>query len=86
MGERVKGSAFVGVGYSAPPMSFNLAGVQAINNASLDTLGYPPFGYWYFMNEEDVAPIMDDHVRILPGIAPRSHKTDSCISSTQPTH
>lgn len=62
MGERVKGSVFIGVGYAPPPMSFNQAGVEAINNASLDTLGYPPFGYWYFMNEDDVAPIMDKHV------------------------
>ncbi|RAK76341.1 alpha/beta hydrolase [Aspergillus fijiensis CBS 313.89] len=60
-GKRVKGSAFVGVGYSPPPMSFNQAGVEAANNASLETLGYPPFGYWYFMNEDDVAPIMDQH-------------------------
>ncbi|KAJ5349881.1 hypothetical protein N7541_007608 [Penicillium brevicompactum] len=61
LGERVKGSAFVGVGYSPPPMAFNQAGVEAINNASLDAIGYPPFGYWYFMNEDDVAPIMDEH-------------------------
>ncbi|PLB54176.1 putative epoxide hydrolase [Aspergillus steynii IBT 23096] len=61
LGERVKGSAFVGVGYSPPPMSFNQAGVEAINNASLDALGYPPFGYWYFMDEDDVAPIMNKH-------------------------
>ncbi|OGM43844.1 hypothetical protein ABOM_007555 [Aspergillus bombycis] len=60
-GERLKGSAFIGVGYAPPPMSFNQAGVEAINNASLGTLGYPPFGYWYFMNQEDVAPIMDAH-------------------------
>ncbi|RDW78879.1 alpha/beta fold hydrolase [Aspergillus mulundensis] len=61
LGKRIKGSAFVGVGYAPPPMSFNEAGVEAINNASLDALGYPPFGYWYFMNEDDVAPIMDKH-------------------------
>lgn len=63
MSHRLQGVAFVGVGYAAPPMAFNQAGVELANNATLKTLGYPAFGYWYFMNEDDVAPIMDANVR-----------------------
>lgn len=65
MSERLLGVAFVGVGYSSPPMTFNQAGVEAANNATLETLGYPAFGYWYFMNDEKVAPILD--VYVSPG-------------------
>ncbi|EXM13829.1 Epoxide hydrolase-like [Fusarium oxysporum f. sp. vasinfectum] len=57
--DRLRGAAFVGVGYAAPPLAFNQAGVEIANNATLKSLGYPAFGYWYFMNSDDVAPIMD---------------------------
>lgn len=44
-------------------MAFNQAGVELANNVTPKTLGYPAFGYWYFMNDDDVAPIMDAYVR-----------------------
>lgn len=62
MSERLLGVAFVGVGHFSPPMTFIQAGVEAANNATLDTVGYPAFGYWYFMNDDRVAPIMDIYV------------------------
>lgn len=64
MPERLLGVAFVGVGYAPPPLSFNQAGVEAANNATLDTLGYPAFGYWYLMNDDRVASIMDIFVSL----------------------
>lgn len=54
--------AFLDIGYAPPPLAVDLAGVEAINNETQATLGYPIFGYWYFMNEDDAAPIQDAHV------------------------
>lgn len=62
MSWRVLGAAFVGVGYAPPPLGFNQAGVEMANKATLASVGYPTFGYWYFMNDDDVATIMDAHV------------------------
>lgn len=52
---------FLDIGYAAPPLAIDLAGVELINNETQAALGYPIFGYWYFMNEDDSAPIQDDH-------------------------
>lgn len=61
--DRLQAVIFLDIGYLAPPLPLDLAGVEAFNNATLAELGYPIFGFWYFMNEDDVAPIMDAHVR-----------------------
>ena len=43
MPERLTGLAFVSIGYSACPLSWNQLGVEAPNGTQAD-LGYPIFG------------------------------------------
>jgi hypothetical protein len=56
------GVAFLDIGYAAPPLAIDEVGVEKINNIMQAALGYPIFGYWYFMNEDDCAPSQDAHV------------------------
>ncbi|KAF4470262.1 alpha beta-hydrolase [Fusarium albosuccineum] len=57
--ERLTAVAFLTVGYSAPPLAFNEAGIDLINKATEEAVGYTTFGYWGFMSEDNAASIMD---------------------------
>ena len=62
---RLTSLTFMDIGYAAPPLAFNKAGIDSLNNLTLATLGYEVFGYWSFFNEEDSGKILNAHVRIL---------------------
>jgi hypothetical protein len=56
---------FMDIGYAAPPLGYDKAGIDSFDNLTLTTLGYEAFGYWSFFNEEDAGSILNAHVRIL---------------------
>lgn len=60
--DRFEKLAFISVPYN-PPGFFDL---DAINAQSLENLGYPQFGYWYFFNSYDAADLIVDNVRRPP--------------------
>ncbi|GAP84110.2 putative epoxide hydrolase 2 [Rosellinia necatrix] len=53
--ERFSKLVFMSAGYFAPGTFFD---VDAINAEGLESLGYTPFGYWYFFNSYDSAEII----------------------------
>nr|AUW31311.1 putative alpha/beta-hydrolase [Cladonia uncialis subsp. uncialis] len=52
---------FLDIGYSAPPLGLNAAGINALNAHSLATEGYEPSGYWAFFNETGAGRVLDAH-------------------------
>jgi len=56
------------IGYNAPGIDVNQTFVEAYNNISQATFGYPILGYWYFFDEDDAHVLLDAHVRstLLP--------------------
>jgi len=57
--ERFISFAFLDVAYQAPSGPFS---VEAINEITEKTCGYPIFGYWYFFNDPDAADMMNRDV------------------------
>ncbi|CAI6336251.1 unnamed protein product [Periconia digitata] len=76
--EYLSALVFMAVPYSAPG-PFDL---DAINNLTEETFGYPSFGYWNFFNESDSATVLDEHVESSASITypnePSLWKTDLC--------
>ncbi|CAI6229878.1 unnamed protein product [Periconia digitata] len=50
---------FVSTSYFAAGILFD---IDALNKQGLETVGYQPFGYWYFFNSWDTAGIIADHL------------------------
>lgn len=60
---------FVSVPYFAPGVFWDL---DAINKAGIETLGFQPFGYWYFFNSYNAADLIEEHVsEIFPTLSPK---------------
>ena len=54
--------AFLAVPYYPPGIQLD---IDAINESTTETLGYPIYGYWPFFLESDAAEFLDTHVRAL---------------------
>ena len=61
-GDRVQKYVFLDIGYNAPGVSYNKAGIDALNAQGLATRGFEPFGYWSFFNRTGAGVISDAHV------------------------
>lgn len=54
--ERLLSYIFLDIGYLAPTGPFS---VDAINEATIQAIGYEVFGYWHFFESADAAELMD---------------------------
>ncbi|THW88940.1 alpha/beta-hydrolase [Aureobasidium pullulans] len=55
----------VNIGYNAPGTDLNQTYVEAYNNYSQATFGYPVLGYWYYFDEPDAHVLLDAHLDSL---------------------
>ena len=53
--------AFLDIGYYGPGTDFNQTFVEAYNNMSQATFGYPILGYWYYFDQPDAHVLLDAH-------------------------
>jgi soluble epoxide hydrolase / lipid-phosphate phosphatase len=60
--ERLLATAFLDIGYSAPPLSIGGTTAKALNAATMLAFGYPVFGYWFLFNEANASALLDAHV------------------------
>ncbi|KAL3418737.1 epoxide hydrolase [Phlyctema vagabunda] len=60
--DRLLAVAFLDIGYVPPGTVLDEMTVTALNNATLNSLGYTLYGYWVFHNEDDAASIIDTHL------------------------
>ncbi|KAI4680729.1 uncharacterized protein J4E84_007869 [Alternaria hordeiaustralica] len=54
--------AFLDIGYYGPGTDFNQTFVEAYNNMSQATFGYPILGYWYYFDQPDAHVLLDAHL------------------------
>lgn len=54
--------AFLDIGYYGPGTDFNQTFVEAYNNMSQATFGYPILGYWYYFDQPDAHVLLDANV------------------------
>jgi len=54
--------AILDIGYNAPGTDLNQTYVEAYNNYSQATFGYPVLGYWYYFDKPDAHVLLDAHV------------------------
>jgi len=77
--ERVVASAYLAAPYMAPDPSFDINKVLELTK---QVVGYPLYGYWLFLNEDDAGEIMNAHIKsgvsILFPSDPVTWKTDVC--------
>ena len=57
--DRFEGFAYLAVGYVPPNPEYD---VDAVNALTESIFGYPSYGYWYFLNEDDAYKTIADHV------------------------
>ncbi|THW33582.1 alpha/beta-hydrolase [Aureobasidium pullulans] len=56
------------IGYNAPGTDLNQTYVEAYNNYSQATFGYPVLGYWYYFDEPDAHVLLDAHGGLEAGL------------------
>ncbi|KAH6865264.1 Alpha/Beta hydrolase protein [Alternaria rosae] len=61
--------AFLDIGYNSPGTDVNQTFVEAYNNISQATFGYPILGYWYFFDQPDAHVLLDAHLDSLYSLA-----------------
>ncbi|THX79719.1 alpha/beta-hydrolase [Aureobasidium pullulans] len=57
--------AVLDIGYNAPGTDLNQTYVEAYNNYSQATFGYPVLEYWYYFDEPDAHVLLDAHLDSL---------------------
>ncbi|EON62394.1 hypothetical protein W97_01616 [Coniosporium apollinis CBS 100218] len=59
--ERFRSYTFIDVGYIDPSTHFNREELEEINAQGLQTLGYAPFGYFFYQADPSSAALIDSH-------------------------